>query len=297
MSASTLAGNAGILVVRRFAAYKDEPWRLYHYPNGPYASRIKALRGRLVLLYEPRRGGDAPDSPTGGRSAFVGWAFLGDSRPDPDDATHSYVELRHACEFAEPVSLATAGVSQVVVRSAVAQIAAAIAEKVLQAGVAAVLQPAGQVSEGLVDLSGSPDLANRPIREVLTSRPVRDRAFRARVVRDAYDGRCAFSGIRMTNGHGRAEADAAHIRPVENDGPDTVQNGIALTKTLHWAFDRGLLSLGDDGRILTIERGLDDAVRRLLIPSATAFLPASAGERPHPAFLRWHRANVFKGAA
>ena len=36
----------------------------------------------------------------------------------------------------------------------------------------------------------------------------------------------------MTNGNGRAEADAAHVRPVANDGPDTVRNGIALMKSM-----------------------------------------------------------------
>jgi putative restriction endonuclease len=58
----------------------------------------------------------------------------------------------------------------------------------------------------------------------LTSRPVRDRAFR-RVVLKAYDERCAITGLKLINGGGRAEVEAAHIRPVEANGPDTVQNG------------------------------------------------------------------------
>ena len=99
----------------------------------------------------------------------------------------------------------------------------------------------------------------------------------------------------MTNGRGRAEADAAHIRPVEHDGPDTIRNGIALTRSVHWAFDRGMVSMSDDGHILTTERGIDDSLRRLLRTDGLALLPTRSDERPHPAFLAWHRKHVFKG--
>jgi putative restriction endonuclease len=150
---------------------------------------------------------------------------------------------------------------------------------------------------GLSDLSDLTDVTARPIEQVLQSRRVRDASFHYRVVEKAYQGRCAFTGVRMTNGHGRAEADAAHIRPVAADGPDTVRNGLALMKSLHWAFDRGLVALADDGRILTVERGLEEPVRHLLAADGRAILPRHADERPHPAFLRWHREHVFKGAA
>lgn len=292
-----LGNDAGILVVRRFAGYRDEPWRRYHYPTALYGSRIRDLAGSIVLLYEPRRGGAAPDSPAGGRQAFVGYAFLGDSVQDPDDPHHSYAELRHACEFPAPVTRRDTPVKQVTVRSAVSRIPLAVAEAILRTALSPVLQPSGTVGEGLIDTAVPAELRKREIRDLLTSRLVRDRTFRLRVVRDAYDGRCAITGLRLINGKGRAEVDAAHIRPVEADGPDIVQNGLALTRTMHWAFDRGLVSLSDDGRILTVERGLDDAARRLLPPDRKAGLPIAPSHRPHPAFLDWHRANVFKGVA
>jgi putative restriction endonuclease len=47
----------------------------------------------------------------------------------------------------------------------------------------------------------------------LTSRIVRKRVFRKVVLR-AYDERCAVTGLKLINGGGRAEVDAAHIRPV-----------------------------------------------------------------------------------
>lgn len=53
----------------------------------------------------------------------------------------------------------------------------------------------------------------------LSSRIIRHRLFR-RLILQAYDKRCAVTGLKLINGGGRAEVDAAHIRPVEANGPD-----------------------------------------------------------------------------
>ncbi|WP_343520270.1 HNH endonuclease [Sphingomonas sp.] len=129
---------------------------------------------------------------------------------------------------------------------------------------------------------------------MLTSRAVRDRVFR-KVVLDAYGQRCAITGLRLINGGGRAEAEAAHIKPVEANGPDVVTNGIALSGTVHWMFDRGLIGLSDDLEILVSRQANDpDAVRALLNPTGRALSPARLLDRPHPHFLEWHRQNCFK---
>jgi hypothetical protein len=78
-----------------------------------------------------------------------------------------------------------------------------------------------------------------------------------RIVVKAYDARCAITGLKLINGGGRAEVEAAHIRPVEKNGPDTVQNGLALSGTVHWMFDRGLISLSDELDIL-VSRQVND---------------------------------------
>jgi len=39
------------------------------------------------------------------------------------------------------------------------------------------------------------------------------------------------------------EAQVAHIMSIEAGGPDTAANGIPLSGTVHWMFDRGLISL------------------------------------------------------
>ena len=128
----------------------------------------------------------------------------------------------------------------------------------------------------------------------LGSRLVRDRLFRRRVV-EAYDARCAVTGLKLINGGGRAEVEAAHIRPVERGGPDIVTNGIALSGTVHWMFDRGLIGLGDDLEILVSRQANDaDSIRSLINQTGFAIPPQRPLERPHPAVLAWHREHCFK---
>ena len=94
---------------------------------------------------------------------------------------------------------------------------------------------------------------------------------------------------------GRAEVQAAHIRPVEASGPDIINNGLALSGTVHWMFDRGLICLADDLQILVSRQINDpDGVRGMINKSGHALPPVRAADRPHPHFLQWHREHCFK---
>ena len=89
--------------------------------------------------------------------------------------------------------------------------------------------------------------------------------------------------------------EAAHIRPVEANGPDILSNGLALSGTAHWMFDRGLIGLDDDKRILISRQANDpDSIRSIINPSGRALLPPRASDRPHLQFVRWHRESCFK---
>lgn len=134
---------------------------------------------------------------------------------------------------------------------------------------------------------------DRPVIERLTSRPYRDVAFRRRV-RAAYDDRCAVSGLRLRNGGGRPEVQAAHIRPVEHQGSDSVRNGLALSGTVHWMFDRGLIGVAEDMTILVSRNKVPaEVVARLVRPEGRLFLPKDGRDWPHRDNLAWHRENVF----
>lgn len=130
---------------------------------------------------------------------------------------------------------------------------------------------------------------------VVSQRAFRDASF-ARQVKRAYNGVCAISGLELRNGGGRPEVEAAHIVPVGKSGPDTVRNGIALSGTVHWMFDRGLISIEDDHQILIAKDSLaDGAVDRLIVPERRLLVPKESVFKPHPTYLKWHRENVFIG--
>lgn len=139
-----------------------------------------------------------------------------------------------------------------------------------------------------------PAVFDRPVTERLTKRPYRDVAFR-RKVRAAYGERCAISGLGLRNGGGRPEVQAAHIRPVEDGGSDDVRNGIALSGTLHWMFDRGLIAIEPEShRILVSHNKVPaDVVARLIRPEQTLSLPKDVRDWPHPRNLQWHREHRF----
>ncbi len=74
---------------------------------------------------------------------------------------------------------------------------------------------------------------------------VRSPAFR-RVVTQAYDYRCAATGVRILLPTGEALVEAAHIHPFAEAGDDDPRNGLALTPDMHWALDRNLIAPGPD---------------------------------------------------
>ena len=146
---------------------------------------------------------------------------------------------------------------------------------------------------GSFDMAEGAQAFERPVVERLLRRSYRDIAFR-RKVRDAYDYRCAISGLRLRNGGGRPEVQAAHIRPVEHGGSDSVRNGLALSGTLHWMFDRGLISVAEDCSILVSRNKVPaDVVDRLLLPGGKLIPPRDPTDAPHPENLRWHRESIF----
>jgi putative restriction endonuclease len=77
---------------------------------------------------------------------------------------------------------------------------------------------------------------------------------------------------------------------VEKHGPDIVNNGLALSGTAHWMFDRGLISLSDQLEILVSRKVNDiESVLSVINKDGRAHLPLRHADRPHPHFLQWHR--------
>lgn len=295
----------GIFIHRFDSIYDDSPAERYQFPS-QYLSRVQACVGDWIIYYEPRKVADS--------RGYFAVAKLAAVTPDPA-ARGMFVALIEPgsyLSFPEPVAFA--GADGLVERgllndegrisgraqSAVRPLSSADFKRIIDLGVRddITLLPRVEAEPAAFELreDQSPWLIDdaRQRISVLTTRAVRDRVFRKVVLR-AYDERCAITGLKLINGGGRAEAEAAHIRPVEADGPDTVSNGLALSGTAHWMFDRGLISLDDDLTILVSRQANDpDSIRALINRGGRASEPARAVDRPHPSFLRWHREMTLK---
>jgi putative restriction endonuclease len=295
----------GVFVHRADSIYADSPAEQYQFPS-QYLSRAKAFVGDWILYYEPRKVRDT--------RGYFAIARVQQIIPDPSSEgmylaiiePRSYFEFVNPVAFTDEVGVVERGVLNEQGRisgraqSAVRPISADDFDRILSRGMddpEEILPRVGPIPPSSeFDETQVPFQLEQPRERLayLSSRIVRDRAFR-RIILDAYDERCAVTGLKLINGGGRAEVDAAHIRPVEADGPDIVNNGIALSGTAHWMFDRGLISLSNDLDIL-ISRYVNDleGVRSILNRSGRALSPKKAGQRPHPHFLEWHRENCFK---
>ncbi len=289
--------------------YDDLPeWR-YHFPR-TYLRQVEAALGDFIVYYEPGRRGPG-DNLREGRKAYFATARLVRIERDPTRGDHYYAHVEDYLEFLRPVPFREDGfyyehrlrkgdgtVNKGAFGRAVRVLDDYEYELICRAGFAEELrmEPPSLPSVPERMLAEPPAVFARPIVETLVTRPFRDRAF-ARAVQGAYGQTCAFTGLRIINGGGRPEVQAAHIRPVADQGPDSVRNGIALSATLHWLFDRGLVSIAPDHGILVAERQIPERLLSLLNPDRRIRLPSDPRLRPAPAFLEYHRQRVFKGSS
>lgn len=126
----------------------------------------------------------------------------------------------------------------------------------------------------------------------------RDPAWRERVI-EAWDRQCAFCGYDGHLGTATAGIEAAHVRWFAFEGPDTLDNGLALCSLDHKLFDLGVLGLTEDYAVdvtasYTARTG---AGRRVYDLHGLALRPRPGTTMPAAPHVRWHREQVFKGLA
>lgn len=127
----------------------------------------------------------------------------------------------------------------------------------------------------------------------------RSLVFREKVL-GSYKQQCAVSNIGLTcegkNGL-LYEVDAAHIVPRSLKGSDDPRNGLALCKTLHWAFDRGLFCISDDYKVGLSQYAMKAEANEWLRQFANReiSLPADSVIHPNMSACAWHRTHVFLG--
>jgi putative restriction endonuclease len=288
-----------VLLHKAGSIYDDEPDRVYDFPRS-YLRAMQEAVGDWIIYYEPVKAG-----PRG----YFAVAQLESVIPKPGHSGR-YLALIKPGSFLAfdvevprlqngrpweaaltgPDGLPKSGGSQ---QLAVRRLPEAEFAALVRQGLPADLPEREAVRYAPVGFLEAVTPFDRPVLERLTSRPYRDVAFR-RKVRAAYGDRCAMSGLRLRNGGGRPEVEAAHIRPVSRQGSDSVRNGLALSGTLHWLFDRGLVSVADDNSLLVSRNKVPrDVADRLLHTSGRLLLPEDPIHWPHPDNLRYHRENIF----
>lgn len=124
----------------------------------------------------------------------------------------------------------------------------------------------------------------------------RDVNWRRQIVA-AWDRSCAFCGFDGALGGAPVGIEAAHIRWFNFEGPDDLDNGLALCSLHHKLLDRGAIGLRDPETVIVSSafsavgaagRAVYELHGRGLRPRPGTVLPASE-------YVMWHHAEVFKG--
>jgi putative restriction endonuclease len=151
----------------------------------------------------------------------------------------------------------------------------------------AVVERSSQVSryERALRTGTPPLLAGEPAAPIY----VRSPAFR-RVVTQAYDYRCAATGVRILLPSGEAMVEAAHIHPFGVAGDDDPRNGLALSPDMHWAMDRNLIAPGPDFRwhvSSQLDRRIPDFRGLCNLDGRELLLPVEPRMYPKRESLQW----------
>lgn len=118
--------------------------------------------------------------------------------------------------------------------------------------------------------------------------------FNAQSFRDfvmvGYGNKCAVTGKsiiwkKFTN------LEAAHIMPKSHNGTYMPNNGLALSRDIHWAFDKGFFTINDDYTIKVHEELMNTYLgefegKKINLPQNPFFIPDKEN-------LRYHRENIF----
>lgn len=145
--------------------------------------------------------------------------------------------------------------------------------------------------EDILQAVGIPRLLQMPHLQPRTPK------FRENVLK-AYAYRCAVCGFDVKLRHQPVALEAAHIKWRMADGPDTVENGIALCSLHHKLFDRGAFTLSEELKIQVSEYVNRESASSqewlMQFDSREIKFPPEKTYYPNEDFINWHLKEVFK---
>ena len=295
----------GVFTTKVVPSYDDLPEERYHFPK-TYLNQVKETIGDWILYYEPRRMGGGL-SGTGGRQSYIATAQVSNIEKDPKVKDHFYVFVSNYIEFDNPVpfKIGQNYFEQALMKGDGSTNKGSFGRSVRvlpEHEYSQILQIGFQRKE-VVDTGLNLNRVNEDVEpfdqvrvDKLVKRTFRDAAFSSNI-RKAYSYSCAMTGIKLTNLENRYEVEAAHIKPVGNshNGPDSIRNGLALSRTFHWMFDQGIITISDQYDIIVDEKLIPDNLLDLVNKTGKLILPDDERFYPHEKFLKYHRDIMFRG--
>ena len=129
-------------------------------------------------------------------------------------------------------------------------------------------------------------------RQVLTTQRIKQHFFR-RAVLSSYRGRCCMSGLSEPR-----LLVASHIVPWSKDKANRLNpsNGLCLSAIHDRAFDKGLITLTDDFKIVVSEelkRKKETFIIEVLLPLNGRTIEPPERFAQQPEFIAWHRKELF----
>ncbi len=287
------------------SVYDDDITNRYHFPK-QYLKQAEQSEGDWILYRQPTRGG--------GKGEYIAVARVVAIELHPSKQGHYYARMADFRSFAQPVPLRPIDGSpyEYLIKNvhpskygltlrgkSVRYISEADFRAICHASLDFIINSANAIGyevdllptdQELLEFVAAPSQEQERLAvQILANRKLRDVAFRKTVL-DAYDNRCAVTGWRIINGGGKAEAQAAHILPIKENGPDFVRNGIALSATAHWLFNQHLISLTDDYDLLIASDKVPSELRNIFPREKQRIhLPKSRHFWPHPGYVQQHR--------
>lgn len=119
----------------------------------------------------------------------------------------------------------------------------------------------------------------------------------SRTVQEVYNNTCCITGLSISSALNISMLDACHIVPFSKTHNDTIGNGLALCPNLHRAFDRGLITINEDYRVVVSrlfneQTDCSHSIRQF--ENKRINLPQEQSYYPNTDNLRWHNNNIFK---
>lgn len=119
---------------------------------------------------------------------------------------------------------------------------------------------------------------------------LRSTIFRKAIL-EVYNNQCTVSGLKVEDANRNSLVDACHIMPFAETYNDSIKNGVALSPTFHRAFDRGLIAISDNYKVLVHPKikdfKPDSGIRQY--ENQPIYLPANERFYPSLFSIREHR--------